>query len=68
MVGETPFDTVQRIVRLDLEVDQVIHEFGRWVHVAVADLPRHQVLTAVREQGRTRYVEGLHKIDALRSA
>ena len=46
--------------------DQVIHEFGRWVHVGLADLnvaePRLQSLTATRENGRTIYLPGLQPV------
>ena len=39
---------------------QIIHEFGRWAHLAVA-LPseRTQLLTAKRAQGKTVYEPGL---------
>lgn len=42
----------------DLPADQVIHEFGRWVHVAVApggDKPRKQFLYAENGAGKTVY-------------
>lgn len=47
---------------VELGVDQVIYEFGAdgWVHVGLAEKPRHQLLSAVRGAGgRTVYVEGL---------
>jgi hypothetical protein len=51
------------IVRLDLPFDQVIDEFGSWVHVAVAPtgtVPRRQQLTARRgADGRTAYSKGI---------
>lgn len=31
--------------RVDLAIDQVILEFGRWVHVSFTDRPRHAALT-----------------------
>jgi len=31
----TPFDVSQRIAASDLAFDQLIHEFGRWVHVSI---------------------------------
>lgn len=43
---------------IDLPADQVIHEFGRWVHVAVApgsDKPRNQYLFAENGTGKTVY-------------
>lgn len=45
----------------ELDVDQIIYEFGAtgWVHVGLADKPRHQLLSAVRgEGGKTAYVQG----------
>ena len=45
--------------------DQVIHEFGRWVHVGLADIghrARLQSLTAKKEGGRTIYLPGLRKV------
>lgn len=35
--------------------DQVIEEFGRWVHVGLSDHPRGQVLKATRGYARTEY-------------
>jgi hypothetical protein len=28
-----------------VEYDQLVHEFGRWVHLSIADKPRHMALT-----------------------
>lgn len=39
--------------------DQIIHEFGRWVHLGLAKIPRYEELTAVRENGKTVYKTGL---------
>jgi zinc D-Ala-D-Ala carboxypeptidase len=57
--GLTPFETVDLIVDMDLVYDQVIHEFGQWVHVGIAEIPRQEILTATRENGETRYLRGL---------
>jgi hypothetical protein len=40
-------------------VDQVILEFGRWVHIGMSRDPRRQVLTALRHEGQTVYELGL---------
>jgi hypothetical protein len=40
-------------------VDQVILEFGRWVHIGMSRDPRRQVLTALRREGATVYELGL---------
>ena len=40
--------------------DQVIHEFGRWVHLGLCNgLPRYEELTALKENGKTVYKKGL---------
>ncbi len=40
--------------------DQVILEFGQWVHVGLAESnPRGQILTAKKVNGRTVYLSGL---------
>lgn len=44
----TPFEFGQLIIGAGIEFDQLIHEFGRWVHVGLAPsgvVPRRQVLT-----------------------
>lgn len=63
----SPLDLCKKIVELDLPYDQVIHEFGRWVHVGIPRIgapARGQELTASkRVNGSTVYTPGLHKID-----
>ena len=49
----------RRIVELRLPFDQLIQEFGRWVHVSYGPRHRRQVLTAVKRNGRTVYLPGL---------
>ncbi|XPV77668.1 MAG: D-Ala-D-Ala carboxypeptidase family metallohydrolase [Desulfovibrio sp.] len=47
--------------------DQIIHEFGRWVHVSIArknTIPRYELLTAMKVKGRTVYKTGLLPIAA----
>jgi len=57
--GMTSRALAQRIVDLGLPFDQVIEEFGRWVHVSFGPRHRRQVLTAVKRGGRTVYEPGL---------
>lgn len=59
VVGQTPYETATLIEHMDLPYDQVIHEFGRWVHMGVGDILRNQELTAHRYNGKTRYVNGI---------
>lgn len=60
--GHSPLDVARWIEAEQLPFDQLIHEFGEWVHcsVAVAEKPpRQQKLTAVRGQAGTIYHPGL---------
>jgi len=65
VLGMTPYETAKRMQALQLPYDQLIHEFGRWVHVGVRDTLRHQDLTAYRDHGQTRYVAGISRIEDL---
>ncbi len=65
VLNQTPFETSQLVVDLELPVDQIIHEFGRWVHLGVADVLRGQQLTAYRKSGKTRYVTGIIPMEDL---
>ena len=63
VIGLSPFELCQLILSLDLVYDQLIHEFGRWVHLGIAeDLPRHQNLTALNDNGHTRYIAGIQEV------
>jgi len=55
----TPYEVCDLIIGMDLVFDQLIHEFSAWVHVGIAEIPRDEILTAVRENGETRYLRGL---------
>lgn len=60
--GMTPHDVVQVLLDMNIEFDQVIQEFGQWVHVSYnKDNNREQVLTAKKIDGKTRYLSGLFK-------
>lgn len=61
----SPFNVCELIVSMDLPYDQVIHEFGRWVHLGVRDILRGQELTAHRRDGKTRYVPGILRMEDL---
>lgn len=65
VVGQTPFETATLIVQMELPYDQVIHEYGRWVHVGVADFLRREELTAHRKDGRTKYLFGIYTMEEL---
>lgn len=64
--GQTPFQTAMLIVEMKLPFDQVIHEFGRWVHLGIADILRGEELTAYKDaRNKTRYALGIHTIPDL---
>jgi hypothetical protein len=66
VAGWPPLEVAQLIVKLELPYDQVIHEFGRWVHVGIADTLRGEELTAYKDaRNKTRYVNGIHAIPDL---
>ena len=65
--GHSPLEVARWIHAQGLPYDQLIHEFGRWVHVSVAPAgqrPRGVALTAVRRDHRTVYIDGIHPIDS----
>ena len=62
--GLSPYEVCELIIDMDLVYDQCILEFppGGWVHIGISEIPRSEVLTAVREYGETRYLRGLHEV------
>lgn len=57
--GMTSKQVAKKIIELKLPYDQVIEEFGRWVHVSYSYRNRRQQLTAVSDNGRTIYKQGI---------
>jgi hypothetical protein len=47
-----PYAVAKAIKESDIQVDQVIHEFGRWVHVSFAPEMRNQYLTIFKPQNK----------------
>lgn len=66
--GMTDYEVCEWIMNSYLPFDQLIYEFGRWVHVSwVGDgrrEPRRQVLSCYwdKDKGRTVYLAGLHEV------
>lgn len=52
-----PYTVAKALKESDIQVDQVIHEFGRWVHVSFAPELRGQFLTIFKPQNK--YVPGI---------
>ena len=64
--GYSPFEVCEWVVSHNLPYDQLIHEFGRWVHLSIAaqgDFHRHQLLTAYQSNGKTAYTQGIHLME-----
>jgi len=53
----TPYEVAKALKESDIQVDQVIHEFGIWVHVSFAPEMRNQFLTIFKPQNK--YVSGI---------
>ncbi len=55
----TPLEVALEIAASDIAYDQLIAEFGAWVHIGIRGDMRRQVLTAAREGGKVVYHQGL---------
>lgn len=62
---QLPFETSELILAMELPFDQVIHEFGVWVHWGMANILRSEQLTAYKKDGKTKYVTGIIRIEDL---
>lgn len=51
----TPLEVCKTIVAMGLPFDQLIEEFGGWVHVSYGPRHRRQVLQARKVNGKTAY-------------
>lgn len=59
VVEHSTLDAADMIVDLQLPFDQLIQEFGKWVHVSFTERPRRtEILTAYYDNG-TKYKRGL---------
>jgi len=63
VIGMTPLTVCKRIRDMGLNYDQLIHEFGKWVHLGIGERRRKEDLTAYRHEGKTIYVSGIHAIE-----
>lgn len=52
-----PYKVAKALKESNIQVDQCIHEFGRWVHVSFAPEMRNQFLTIFKPQNK--YVSGI---------
>lgn len=56
----TPLEVARAIQKSGIKYDQLIQEFGDWVHISFAPSMRQQNLTARRKSGRTVYETGIN--------
>jgi hypothetical protein len=67
VLGLPLFEAARHIQQGNLPFDQLIYEFGRWIHLAApppGEAPARMVLTAYHdpEAGRTRYLPGVRSM------
>jgi len=65
----SPLGLAQMIMDMDLLYDQVIHEFGAWVHCGIRwdnqDIRKEELTSYKNKVNKTIYVPGLHSIESL---
>jgi len=47
----TPYQLCEMVIKADIKFDQLIHEYGRWMHISFAPEMRQQVLTIFKPEG-----------------
>jgi hypothetical protein len=48
----TPYQVCQEVLKAGIKFDQMIHEFGRWMHISFAPEMRQQQLTIFKPEGK----------------
>jgi hypothetical protein len=48
----TPYQLCQEVKKAGIKFDQIIHEFGRWMHISFAPEMRQQELTIFKPEGK----------------
>ena len=48
----TPIELCRKVEELGLKFDQIIHEYGRWMHISFAPEMRQQKLTIFKPEGK----------------
>ena len=48
----TPYELCQLVIKAGIKFDQMIHEYGRWMHISFAPEMRHQMLTIYKPEGK----------------
>ena len=50
--AHTPYELCQLVKKAGIKFDQMIHEYGRWMHISFAPAMRQQELTIFRPEGK----------------
>jgi len=53
----TPYEICQLVIKTGIKFDQMIHEYGRWMHISFAPEMRQQELTIFKPEGK--YKQGI---------
>ena len=50
--AHTPYELCQLVKKAGIKFDQMIHEYGRWMHISFAPEMRQQELTIFKPEGK----------------
>ena len=50
--SHTPYELCQLVLKAGIKFDQMIHEYGRWMHISFAPEMRQQELTIFKPEGK----------------
>jgi hypothetical protein len=50
--AHTPYELCQLVLKAGIKFDQMIHEYGRWMHISFAPEMRQQELTIFKPEGK----------------
>jgi hypothetical protein len=50
--AHSPYELCQFVLRAGIKFDQMIHEYGRWMHISFAPEMRQQELTIYKPEGK----------------
>ena len=48
----TPYEICQLVLKAGIKFDQMIHEYGRWMHISFAPEMRQQEMTIFKPEGK----------------
>jgi hypothetical protein len=48
----TPYELCQLVLKAGIKFDQMIHEYGRWMHISFAPEMRQQEMTIFKPEGK----------------